>query len=117
MQTDLTYDEWNKKTISKQVRDEHYKELQNDELRLFRTQKLLYDAYCDNPGGLCDKAASEYIEMVNNEFLPVSSICGRRNELITMGIVAAAGTVQHPDHNNDVRNVTNFKLTTGGFSH
>jgi len=105
------------KTISKLVRNDNYKELLDDYEKLSYTQELVFNALKDNPKGLCDRAIQKYIKKEYGRFLPISSICGRRNELMNLNIVTADGKTTYPDYNNCVRTVTRWTLTIGGFSH
>lgn len=105
-----------KKSISENVRDYNYKKLNEDVEHLSHQQQLVYNALCDNPQGLCDREIQKYIWSEYGIKISISSINGRRNELVDYNLVKADGrTPSPPDYNNQIRLVTNWKIATGGF--
>jgi len=107
-QTTFEHNEWEAyqhKSISEQARDENYKKLQNDECHLCKTQECVLKALQNNPEGLCDK------EISKKTGLPISSVCGRRNELVKMGLIQPDGTIEYPDYKNSMRMVTRWRLS------
>jgi len=106
MQTD--FENYFNKSVSENIRDQNYKMLLNDELHLCETQQIVYDALVD--GKKTDK------EIAIFSGLPLSSVCGRRNELVKIGIVEAVGTKLMPDYKNCMHPNTLWGLTVGGFS-
>lgn len=104
MQTNLNFVWDETKTVSENVRDINYQEIVLDDERLCRTQKMVYDTL-QSFGVLCDKAISE------KTGLPVSSVCGRRNELVKLGLVEASpDPVEYPDYNGCIRLNTGWRV-------
>lgn len=80
-----------------QTRNTNYKDLQNNADVLCNTQKQVYDILLKNPEGLCDKQISE------KTGLQISTVTGRRNELITMGLVILSDTpIDYPNYLGEV---------------
>jgi len=103
-----------KKSISENVRDYNYKKLNEDVEHLSHQQQLVYNALCDNPQGLCDRGIQKYIWNEYGIKISISSINGRRNELVDYNLVKADGrTPSPPDYNNQIRLVTNWKIADG----
>lgn len=103
-QLDFEHDveRWDKdKTISENVRDINLQKI--DEKTLSYTQDLVYKAITAHPNGICDKKIQQYIKQEYNEYLPISSINGRRNDLIKKKLVTPVGTKYIPDHNGRTR--------------
>lgn len=84
-------------SISEKVRNHNYQQIQNDEKTLCKTQQLVYHCIANHPEGICDKQIRDEIG------LPLSSICGRRNELMEIGLITAIDSRPYPDYNNRMR--------------
>lgn len=89
------------KTISETVRDTNLKQMNKDVLGF--TQELVYKAILSHPDGICDKHIQKWIKEQYNTYLPISSICGRRNDLKKQGLVVGVGKDYFPDHNGITR--------------
>ena len=94
---------WNERSLSRDIRDENYKEIMNDEDRLCPTQLKVYNALLSNPG-ICDKEIKKITKM------SISSITGRRNDLIKMGLVSESGWKYYPDYNGCMRKNTTWEV-------
>jgi DNA-binding MarR family transcriptional regulator len=91
------------KSLSEIVRNEVYKKL--DELKLSNAQLRVLDVIeRHHPGGIHDK----YIAKATG--MPITSVCGRRNELIKAGIVEAVGWDLVPDYKGEMHKNTLWGL-------
>ena len=94
------------KSISELIRDDNYKELVSDESRLCRTQQMVYDTLYGKT--LCDKQ----IAVLTG--LPISSVCGRRNELVKMGLIEPSDEpIEYPDYTGCMRLNTGWRHKNG----
>ena len=97
--------------ISKNIRNENYKQVLEDKEYLSHMQNLVYEAISGSSVGICDKAIQHVLKDQFELFLPISSINARRNELVDMGMVMSVGFTEYPDHNNVMRKNTLWSTT------
>jgi len=85
--------------IGKAVRNTNYHMMELDELN--NGQRIVIEELLKHPDGINDKGIAA------NTGLPLSSVCGRRNELIKQGLVAAISIGFYPDYKGRLRpNIT-----------
>jgi len=90
------------KTLSELVRDEAYEKLEN--VSLCNAQLKVLKAIENYPDGVPDKLISQETGM------PVTSVNGRRNELVALGLVEAVGWDYYPDYQGKMRKNTLWSL-------
>jgi hypothetical protein len=85
--------------IGKAVRNTNYHMM--DSVELNNGQRIVLEELLKHPDGINDKGIAV------NTGLPLSSVCGRRNELMKQGLVAAIGIGIYPDYKGRFRpNIT-----------
>jgi len=93
------WDEQNPIDMGKAVRNTNYYMMETSELS--NCQRIVLEELLKHPDGINDKGIAA------NTGLPLSSVCGRRNELMKQGLVAAIGIGVYPDYKGRFRpNVT-----------
>lgn len=91
------------KTLSEMIRDETYKKL--DDVSLTNDQlRVLHAIEIHHPEGIPDKQISKHTG------LPITSVCGRRNELVHVGLVEPVGFDYFPDYSGKMRKNTLWGL-------
>jgi len=85
--------------VSKSVRNVNYHMM--DSVELNNGQRIVLEELLKHPDGINDKGIAA------NTGLPLSSVCGRRNELMKQGLVTAISIGFYPDYKGRLRpNVT-----------
>lgn len=105
---DMFYEQDNVKSISEVNRDENYKQILNDDNHLCYTQQLVFDVIASY-GSISDR---EIVDILSKQGtpLPLSSVNGRRNELVKMGkVIADEQPITRPDYRNQMRTVTGWR--------
>jgi len=89
------WDEQNPIDMGKAIRNANYHMITPDELS--NCQHIVLEEILKHPDGINDKGIAA------NTGLPLSSVCGRRNELMKQGLVASVGFCFYPDYKGKTR--------------
>ena len=94
--------------LGEAVRNVSYKMVQEDKEHLGECQRMVLECLLKHPKGLNDKTIAK------ETGLPKTSVCARRNELMSLGLVSSGGVGYFPDYRGRLRANTLWVIKNNG---